>query len=121
LKAHVFFLIWQDSPLLLLFLQLQLLFLGLPRQLGILIPFFRLPAFKQLLLAKVFLILQLFFWKEFLPFIFLFQPKQSSIRALHFVLFQLIVIFLLIPIMKEVLSARPIIFLSNLKELCLMN
>lgn len=85
LKAHVFFLIWQGLPWLLLFLQLQLLFLGLPRQLGILIPFFRLLAFKQLLLVKVFLILQLFFWREFPPFIFLFQLKQSSIQAPRFV------------------------------------
>jgi hypothetical protein len=61
LKAHVFFLIWRGLPLLLLFWQLQLLFLGLLRQLGILIPFFQLQAFMQLLLVKVFLILRLFF------------------------------------------------------------
>jgi len=71
--------------LLLLFLQLQLLFLGLPRQPKILIPFFQLQAFGLLPLIKVFLIPQLFFWKESLPFIFLFQLKQFFIQAPRFV------------------------------------
>lgn len=121
LKAHVFFLIWLGLLLLLLFLQLQLLFLGWPRQPKILIPFFQLQAFELLPLVEVFLIPQLFFWKEFLPFIFLFQLKQFSIQAPRFVWSQLTFISLLIPIIRVILFAEPIIFLSNLKELCLMN